>query len=72
MLQVETMAKKIIGKDVVAISNDEKIFLYTDAKVCQKQIEKLRKNISFSINPFVVREMKELPRKENGKIKYLI
>lgn len=72
LLQIETMAKKIIGGDVVAISNDKKIFLYTDAKVCPKQIDKLQENISFSINSFVVREMKELPRKENGKIKYLI
>lgn len=72
LMQIETMAKSIIGEDVVAISNDEKIFLYTDGKVCMEQMDNLLKKISFRVNPFVFRKMDELPRNKNGKIKYLI
>ncbi len=72
LIQVERIAQKLFDKDVVAISDDKKIFLYTDGKVGKELIEKLMKNISFSVNPFVVKNIEQLPRKENGKIKYYL
>lgn len=70
LLHMEELAKKSFLKDVVVVSNDNKIFLYTNAVVTKEKLNAFITKFPFNGNVFVIKEMDELPRNEYGKIKY--
>lgn len=67
---IEEQAEIYFGSEVIALESLEKIILYTDAIVQEDTMKKLLKHFSLGINIFVVKEKKEVPRNENGKIQY--
>ena len=67
---IEELAKKSFLEEVVVVSNDNKIFLYTNAVVTKEKINALITKFPLNGNVFVIKEMGELPRNEYGKIKY--
>lgn len=67
---LEQLAKECFDNDVIALSDDKKIYLYTEAQVMAEQIEKLLKQVDFRVNIFEICGMEKLPRKKTGKIDY--
>lgn len=67
---VEDLARESFLQDVVAIARNERIILYTDAVMTDEELHDFVDRFSFTVNVFVIKKMKELPRNEFGKIRY--
>ena len=67
---LEQLAKEKFGGEVTALSDDEKIYLYTEVDVTEDELEKMMNCLPFSVNIFEIRSMETIPRKHSGKIDY--
>ena len=70
LLHIEKLAQISFLEDVVVVSNDNKIFLYTNAVVTKEKLNAFITKFPLNGNVFVIKEMGELPRNEYGKVKY--
>lgn len=67
---LEQLAKENLVGEVVVLSDDKKIYLYTDRKVAGEKFDKIRSGLPFSVDVFEIRSMEMIPRKHSGKIDY--
>lgn len=67
---LERLAKECFGGEVTALSDDKKIYLYTDTDVTNNELAIIRNRLPFSVDIFEIRNMEMIPRKSSGKIDY--
>ena len=67
---VEKAASGIWGQEVTALSDDRKIYLYTDADVTADALVQLGRDTGLGREVMEIRRMEEIPRQYNGKVDY--
>ena len=67
---LEQLAKECFDGEVTALSDDKKIYLYTNTDVTDNELGKIRNYLPFSVDVFEIRSMETIPRKSSGKIDY--
>ncbi len=67
---LETKAAQCFGQEVTALSDDQRIYLFTDAVVSEKGQKHLMRQLGIRVNIFVFQSRDKIPRKGNGKIDY--
>lgn len=67
---VEHLAKECFGEEVIALSDDRKIYLYTRTDIEKDRLDKIRKRLPFSVDILELRSMDNIPRKDSGKVNY--
>lgn len=67
---IEKIMEEKFNKEVVAISDDKKIFLYSDSPISGEEIKMLLEKVSFKVNIFETKSRTDLPLGRNGKIIY--
>ncbi len=67
---VEKMASELWRQDVIALSDDRKLYLYTEAEVMSGDLVLLGKQTGLGKERMEIRKREEIPRQHNGKINY--
>ena len=67
---VERMAFDIWGQEVTVLSDDRKIYLYTESNIRMGDLVKLGKDIGLGKEVMEIRNKEEIPRRYNGKVDY--
>lgn len=67
---MEAKAKDFLGRYTVILSDDKKIYLYTESKLSEEDMAQLAKFLT--VNPLLLESKKidSIPRLDSGKIKY--
>lgn len=67
---VERIVSDICGQEVTALSDDRKIYLYTEADIRMNDLAQLGKEVGLGQEVMEIRCMEEIPRQYNGKVDY--
>lgn len=67
---VERTAAGIWGQEVTALSDDRKVYLYTDADIRRSDLTQLAGKFGWGQEVLEIRSMEEIPRQYNGKVDY--
>ena len=67
---LEKTASGLWGREVIVLSDDRKLYIYTEKAVTPDDLASLREQTGLGKEVMEIRQMEEIPRQYNGKIKY--
>lgn len=72
LCSVENMASSMWGREVIVLSDDRKLYMYTDADAAEGDLVLLGRQTGLTGEVLEIRKWGEIPRRQSGKVMYKI